>query len=196
MEYFILLFASILLSNCNEEANKGLTFKETFDPENTHYILNAEEEYKEIKNLKKNEIYKNSSTYSYEWSNHPSHLVISLAAYLPEGDAQGYRDMTKYDTIYFNIYSKKILPTKVALVIPCQDRTPDEISDMPYAYRSFEIEMDFEGWKEIKNHLNNWLMPMEEIFLKLKDFQFIQMDGEIFLTMKQNYIQIKYVLLS
>ena len=58
--------------------------------------------------------------------------------------------MTKYDTIYFNIYSKKILPTKVALVIPCQDRTPDEISDMPYAYRSFEIEMDFEGWKEIK----------------------------------------------
>ena len=53
MEYFILLLASILLSNCIEEANKRLTFNKTFDPENTHYILNAEEEYKEIKNLKK-----------------------------------------------------------------------------------------------------------------------------------------------
>ena len=150
---FILFLSSLFLSNSVEETkdvNKRLTFKETFDPENTYYILNAEEEYKEIKNLKKNEEYKNSSSYSYEWTNHPKQLVIVLADYLPEGDAQGYRDMTKYDTVYFNIYSKKILPTKVTLVIPCQERTPDEISDMPYAYRSIKIPINFEGWKEIK----------------------------------------------
>ena len=58
--------------------------------------------------------------------------------------------MTKYDTVYFNIYSKKILPTKVTLVIPCQERTPDELSDISYAYRSIKIPINFEGWKEIK----------------------------------------------
>ena len=58
--------------------------------------------------------------------------------------------MTKYDTVYFNIYSKKILPTKVTLVISCQERTPDEISDMPVTYKSYKIPINFEGWKEIK----------------------------------------------
>ena len=154
MKLLALLFTSlIVLSNALEEQNsisKRLTFKESFDIDNTHYILNTQEEYKENPNLVKNEIYTNSSTYSYEWSNHPSHLRIRLDNYLPDADSQGYRDMTKYDTIYFNIYSKKILPTKVTLVIECQERTPDEISDMKVAYKSYKIQIDFEGWKEIK----------------------------------------------
>ena len=81
------------------------------------YLLNAEEEYKENQNFVKNEIIKNSSSYSYEWSNHPKNLRIRLNNYLPKADSSGHRDMTNYDTIYFNIYSKKILLTKVTLVI-------------------------------------------------------------------------------
>ena len=56
MKSYVIIFISLILVNSIEEAkyiNKRLTFKETLDPENTHYILNAEEEYKEIKNLKK-----------------------------------------------------------------------------------------------------------------------------------------------
>lgn len=154
MKLFILLFLSlILLSNSIEETktkNERLTFKETIDIDNTYYLLNTEEEYIENKNLKKNEIYKNTSSYTYEWSNHPTNLRIRLNDRLPIPDSKGYRDMTKYDTVYFNLYNRKILNTKVTLVIECQERKPDEISDMTVAYKSYKIPMNFEGWKEIK----------------------------------------------
>ena len=154
MKIYIILFLSLIyMSNSLEEnnlLNKRLTFKETFDLKNTHYILNAEEEYKENQNLIKNEIIKNSSAYSYEWSNHPKNLRIRLTSYLPKADSTGHRDMTNYDTIYINIYSKKILLTKVTLIIECQERTPDEYSDMKVSYKSYKIPMDFTGWKEIK----------------------------------------------
>ena len=93
-----ILFASfIYLSKSIEESyysNKRLTYKETLDLGNIHYILNTEEEYKENQNLIKNEIIKNSSTYSYEWSNHPKNLRIRLTSYLPPADSTGHRDMT------------------------------------------------------------------------------------------------------
>ena len=149
-----ILFASfIYLSKSIEESyysNKRLTYKEALDLGNTHYILNTEEEYKENQNLIKNEIIKNSSAYSYEWSNHPKNLRIRLTSYLPPADSTGHRDMTNYDTIYINIYSKKILLTKVTLIIECQERTPDEYSDMKVSYKSYKIPIDFIGWKEIK----------------------------------------------
>ena len=139
MKFFILIFAFLIyMFNSKEETNslnKRLTFEESFDLEKTHYILNSQEDYKEIKNLVKNETIKNSSTYSYEWSNHPKKLSINFKAYLPQADSSGYRDMTKYDTIYLNIYSNKILPTKVTIVIECQEREPDEYSDMRHAFK-------------------------------------------------------------
>jgi signal transduction histidine kinase len=38
--------------------------------------------------------------------------------------------MTNYDTFYLNIYSKKNIDEKIAIVIECQERTPDEASKM------------------------------------------------------------------
>ena len=57
MKLYFLLFASLIcLSNSIEESNyknKKLTFIESFDKDNTFYIINSKEEYKEIQNLKK-----------------------------------------------------------------------------------------------------------------------------------------------
>ena len=74
MKLYILIIASLVFFSKSREENqimsKRLTYKESFDPNNIYYILDSREEFKQIKNLKKNEIYKNSSSYSYEWSNH------------------------------------------------------------------------------------------------------------------------------
>ena len=151
--YFLIFLSLICISNSKIEINsinERLTFKEIFDKENTFYILNTEEEYKEYKNLNKNEIYKNSSKYSYEWSNHPKNTAISFNSYLPAPDSDGYRNMTKYDTIYINIYSKRIIDTKITLVLGCQKREPDKYSDMTYSYKNYKIPINFVGWKEFK----------------------------------------------
>ena len=37
---------------------------------------------------------------------------MCINSYLTTADSEGYRDMTNYDTIYFNIFSKKILQQK------------------------------------------------------------------------------------
>ena len=153
MRLFIILFVSLIISiKSKEEANsktERLTYIETLDEDNTYYIINTKEEYKEIKNLKKNEIYKNSSSYSYEWSNHTINTKISLNNYLPKSDTK-YRNMTNYDTFYLNIYSKQNIDEKIAIVIECQERTPDEASKMKVSYKYFNILLDFEGWKEFK----------------------------------------------
>ena len=151
--YFLLFVSLICLSNSIEESNyknKKLTFIESFDKDNTFYIINSIEEYKDIQNLKKNETIKNSSSYSYEWSNHPKNKLISLNSFLPEADSDGYRNMSRYDTIYLNIYSKRIIDTKIALILGCQKREPDEISDMTYSYKGYLLPINFAGWKEFK----------------------------------------------
>ena len=139
--------------NSKEEflnAVKRLTYKETFDPDNTYYILNTENEYKTIKNLEKNELITNSSTYTYEWSDHITKTYINLKDSLPKGDSDGYRDMTKYDFIYLNVYSKNNIGSKIVIVIECQKREPDEISQMKVCYKSYIIPINWSGWKEIK----------------------------------------------
>ena len=159
MKLFILLFSSLIwLIHSLEEpyyTNKRLIYKDSFDEDYTHILLNTQEEYKEIKNLKKSENYTNSSLYIYEWSNHPKNTYVPLSEYLPKGDSEGYRDLTIYDTIYLNIFSKRTVLTKITLVIKCQKRTPDEISDMDVAYKSVKILINFEGWKEFKIPLSS-----------------------------------------
>ena len=125
--------------NSKEEflnAVKRLTYKETFDLDNTYYILNTENEYKAIKNLEKNELITNSSTYTYEWSDHTTKTYINLKDSLPKGDSDGYRDMTKYDFIYLNMYSKNKIGSTIVLIIECQKREPDSISAMKVCYKS------------------------------------------------------------
>ena len=133
-----------------------LTYIETYDPQNIYYVLNTENEYKPIKNLEKNELIRKSSTYSYEWSNHIKNTNINLKDYLPKGDSNVYRDMTKYDCIYLNIYSKNNIDSTIILVIECQKREPNEISKMTVCYKNYKIRINFSGWKEIKIPYNNF----------------------------------------
>ena len=147
---FVLLFLSVNSLEEGQKNIKRLTYKETFDPENSYYVLNTEDEYKTIKNLEKSELIKNSSTYTYEWNDHETKQYLNLKDLLPPGDSEGYRDMTKYDFIYLNIYSKNNIGSKIIIVIECQKRTPDEISQMKVCYKNYIIPINFEGWKEIK----------------------------------------------
>ena len=154
MKEFILLATLIFSINSLEEDQnnnvKRLTYKEIFDPENSYYVLNTEEEYKAIKNLEKNELIKNSSTYTYEWTNHEKNVYINFKDYLPPADSEGYRDMTKYDFVYLNVYSKKKVGSQIVLVIECQKREPDEVSSMKVCYKRHIIPINFVGWREIK----------------------------------------------
>ena len=151
--YFLIFTILIFTTNCLEEDInyiKRLTYREEFDPNNSFYILNTEEPYKFVKNLVKNEIITNSSSYTYEWSDHESKTYISFKDYLPPEDSEGYRDMTNYDFIYINVYSKNNVGSKIILVLYCQKREPDEISQMTNSYKSFPLTINFIGWKEIK----------------------------------------------
>ena len=154
MKEFILLATLIFSINSLEEDQnnnvKRLTYKEIFDPENSYYVLNTEEEYKAIKNLEKSELIKNSSTYTYEWTNHEKNVYINFKDYLPPADSEGYRDMTQYDFVYLNVYSKKKVGSQIVLVIECQKREPDEVSSMKVCYKRHIIPINFVGWREIK----------------------------------------------
>ena len=170
MKEFILLVILIFSINSLEEGQnnnvKRLTYKEIYDPDNSYYVLNTEEEYKSIKNLEKSELIKNkeknlieilkseliknSSTYTYEWTNHEKNVYINFKDYLPSADSEGYRDMTQYDFIYLNVYSKKKVGSQIVLVIECQKREPDEVSSMKVCYKRHIIPINFVGWREIK----------------------------------------------
>lgn len=151
---FIRLISFIFSIEEFEKISKRLTYKEISDPDNTFYVLNSEEEYKTIKNLNKNETIKNTSSFTYEWSNHITNQYVSLKDSLPKGDPEGYRDMTKYDYIYLNIYSKNNVGSKIIMVIECQKREPDAKSAMKVAYKSHIFPINFVGWKEIKIPFN------------------------------------------
>lgn len=92
----------------------------------------------------------NSSSYTFEWKNHETNQYINLKNYLPPADSEGYRDMSKYDFIYLNVYSRNNIGSKIILVIECQQREPDAISSMKVCYKNYIIPINFVGWKEIK----------------------------------------------
>ena len=154
MKLFSLIFSTLIFMTISLEEfqiiNKRLTYKESFDPDNTYYVLNSQDQYKKVKNLEMKEIITNSSSYSYEWSDHVTKTYISLKDFLPPGDSEGYRDMTKYDFIYINVYSKNNIGSKIILVIECQKREPDSRSAMKVTYKSHIFPINFVGWKEIK----------------------------------------------
>ena len=145
---FILILNSFKELKCT--TNKRLTYKEILRPDNTFFILNTEEEYKTTTNLVKNERYTNSGSYTYEWSDHPNKTYLNLRSFLPKADSDGHRDMTNYDYIYLYIYSKNIVNSQITMTIECQSREPDEISDMKVCYKSYAIQINFKGWKEIR----------------------------------------------
>ena len=149
MKLYLIIF-TIFIFNVNsmeESLNsvKRLTYKEIYDPDNTYYVLNTEKEYKTIENLEKNELITNSSTYTYEWSDHITKEYVNLKDSLPKGDTEGYIDMSKYELIILNVYSKNNVGSEIVLVIECQRKeTENKVN-----YKYYKIQIDFIGWKEI-----------------------------------------------
>ena len=153
MMFYLFIISTLFFSiNSKEEEFdrfcKRLEYRETFDPKMTHYILDSRNNYETIKGLEKSEIYRNSSSYSYGWIDHVKNPSIDLKVFLPPADDLGYRDMTKYDYLNLNIYSKKNTGTQFVLLIYCQKRKPDLISSSKIAYKRYTIKINFSGWKE------------------------------------------------
>ena len=148
MKLYIIIFSLFIFTvNSKEEfltSIKRLTYKEIYDPDNTYYIINTEEEYKTIENLTKNELIKNSSTYTYEWSDHIEKSSINLKDSIPKEESEEYRDMSKYEFIYLNVYSKNNIGSSIVIVIECQKTEKSDVSSKYY-----KIAIDFSGWKEI-----------------------------------------------
>ena len=154
---FSILIFCVNLREESQNLVKRLTYIESYDQKKTYYILNSEEEYKTIKNLQKNERYIHSSSYSYEWINHVKNTNIDLKNYLPPANNDGYRDMTKYDLINLNVFSKYNTGSKIVLIVYCQKRQPDSVSSMKFAYKRHIININFQGWKEIKIPYNTFV---------------------------------------
>ena len=95
--------------------------------------------------------------------------------------------MSRYDTIYLNINSKRIIDTKVILILGCQKREPDEISDMTYSYKGYILPINFAGWKEFKISFQ-WMILMGQIYQKLVDLKFTLIVWGKLLVKKLNYI--------
>ena len=147
---FSLTFMFVSLINLEAQNPDRLTFVQSFYPEYTNYIFNAEEDYVKHGFFEKDEEIKYSGQYSYKWANQDKNTYINLAQFLPEPGQNGYRDFNIYDSLYINIYSKEKTSSTFIIVVNCQEREPDSKSSSTNSYISYYITMNFKGWKQFK----------------------------------------------
>ena len=147
---FSLFLISITCINLNDNKINRLTFKQTYYPDLTNYIFNAEEEFVKHGFFERDERITSSGEYSYKWANPDKNNYIKLDQFLPEKNKNGYIDFTIYDSLYINIYSKQKTGATFNIVLYCQEREPDSQSSSPNAYINYLFIMNFKGWKEFK----------------------------------------------
>jgi len=174
MDLKILFLICLLYLNTkgklSEEIIERLTYKQTYDKENTYFLINTEDEYKEIKKLVKDENIKNSGTYSYKWEKQ----IINDSIYLmtKKTGEDKYIDMSKYDSIYLNIYSKYKTQSEFIIIINCQERTPDYITSfVTNSYASYKIRINFKGWKQFKINLSAFSTMYEPDFSRVSSIR-------------------------
>ena len=195
MMFYLFIISTLLFSiNSKEEESdrycKRLEYRETFDSKMTHYILDSRNNYETIKGLEKSEVYRNSSSYSYGWIDHLKNPRIDLIKFLPPADDLGYRDMTKYDYINLNIYSKTNTGSQFVLLIYCQKRKPDLISSSKVSYKRYTIKINFSGWKEFNIPISSFsdgyfadLKRVSGFYLSAKGWSCIpNKDNEIYIN--------------
>ena len=85
------------------EDDERLTYKETFDEQRTHYIINTEESYQTLSKFTKDEQITSSGKYTYKWSEQDKNSYIDLKSKLPSPGSSGYVDFTIYETGLFKI---------------------------------------------------------------------------------------------
>ena len=148
MKNFYVIFFILILpfcTNLKEEKPDRISFIQSFDPENTLYIFDSEKDYVKHGAFEKDEKIIYSGKYSYKWANQDKNNYIDLTQFIPNPDANGYRDLSKYDSLYINIYSKEKTSSTFIMAISCQ-----KIGNDNNAYYYYYITMNFKGWKELK----------------------------------------------
>ena len=153
MKKFYFLFLTFITASClnlENQKSERLTFTQSFYPEYTNYIFNAEEEYIKHGFFEKDEKIISSGKYSYKWANQEKNTYINLGDFLPSPDENGYRDFTIFDSLYINIYSEEKTSSTFLVALNCQETVPDSKSSSTVAYLSYLVTMNFKGWKEFK----------------------------------------------
>ena len=170
----IIILNLLLIANLKEEQSKDLkerlTYEQTYDKDNTYFLINTEDEYKEINKLKKDENIKYSGTYTYKWERQD----INRSFYIMpmKTGTNIYTDMSIYDSIYLNIYSKYKTHSEFIILIHCQERNPDYITTfMKYAYASYKISINFKGWKQFKINLSAFSTMYEPDFSRVSSIR-------------------------
>ena len=172
MQLFCLISLVYLISSKEQslKENERITFSESYDKDNAYYLINTENDYKEIKQLKKDEYITRSGAYSYKWERQD----INKSFYIMpiKTGTNIYTDMSIYDSIYLNIYSKYKTNSEFIILIHCQERTPDYITTfMKYAYASYKIRINFKGWKQFKIKLSAFSTTYDPDFKRVSSIQ-------------------------
>ena len=141
--FFIAILIHISFTTEELKTTKRLTVEQVIDASKSLYVIDTRKEYRNVNKVKKNTKIKQSGSYTYEWSSHVTNPIIQFGDFLSK-NSQGYADMTKYDYIILNIYSKKKTASKIVLVIYCQEGAKIN------AYKKYTIATSFSGWKEIR----------------------------------------------
>ena len=147
-KYFNIIFLILFLPFCTslrEEKPDRISFVQSFDPENTVYIFDSEKDYVKHGFFEKDERITYSGKYSYKWANQDKNNYIDLTGFLPSPNVDGYRDFSKYDSLYINIYSKEKTYSTFIMALECQ-----KMDNGNPAYYYYYVTMSFKGWKELK----------------------------------------------
>ena len=103
-EFFLILLIFICFcKNLREQKPDRLTFVQSFYPEDTYYIFNAEEEFVKHGFFEKDETVTNSGKYSYKWANQDKNTYVDLGNFLPQPDENGFRDFSNIDSLYITL---------------------------------------------------------------------------------------------
>ena len=165
----LMIFIGLLCLTSNKELER-LTFEQTYDKDNTYFLINAEDNYKEINKLIKDEYIIHSGTYSYKWERQDINKSLYLMPIKTGSDI--YTDMSNYDSIYLNIYSKYKTQSEFIIIINCQERNPDYVTSfVKYCYASYKIRINFVGWKQFKIRLNAFSTMYEPDFSRVSSIQ-------------------------
>ena len=169
----LILITSFMFSYSKElKQIEKITYEQTYDKDNTYYLINTEDEYKEIGQLTKNEFIKNSGMYSYKWDRQDINTSIYIMPIKKVSNNIVYTDMSKYDSIYLNIYSKTKTQSEFIVIINCQERNPDYITSfVKYCYASYKIRINFVGWKQFKIRLSAFSTMYEPDFARVSSIQ-------------------------
>ena len=142
---FFLIFIIPFCKTLKEEKPDRLIVTQSFDPKYTLYIFDSEKDFIKHGFFEKDEKITKSGTFSYKWANQDQHTFINLTSFMPEPDADGYRDFSIYDSIYINIYSEEKTSSTFIIALNCQ-----LLDNGKNAYFYYYVTMNFKGWKELK----------------------------------------------